>query len=172
MRVVLIMNGRLCFNLNKAPNCSVSSCQKFPFLLQTVVAFQLHCWLEWACSGGREREGHITTHTPPGFHIAVPETQKATALCVLTLHFSSDCIKLCNVVFLEKHFRGAHHTPCTGSSSIAQYLNISNKFLLFAAIADALLSNFYFPACTPSLDLPKFPHGKIKNRRSSIQREL
>lgn len=155
MRVVLIMNGRLCFNLNKAPNCSVSSCQKFPFLLQTVVAFQLHCWLEWACSGGREREGH-TTSTPllASTLLSLRHSNHWAVLNPwLTLHFSSDCIQLRNVVFLEKHLRGANHALCTGSSSIAQCLNISNKFLLFAAIAGKLLSNFYFPALTPSLDL-------------------
>lgn len=109
MRVVLIMNGRLCFNLNKAPNCSVSSCQKFPFLLQTVVAFQLHCWLEWACSGGREREGHTTTHTPPGFHIAVPETQKAVGCSDITLFLGLH--KTLQCCFLRKTFeRGTPYT--------------------------------------------------------------
>lgn len=126
-------------------------------------------WNEPALGGGRGRD---TPPRTPLLAFTLLSLRHRKQWGVLTLHFSSDCIKLCNVVFLEKHLRGAHHTPCTGSSSIAQYLNISNKFLLFAAIAGALLSNFYFPACTPSLDLPKFPHGKIKNRRSSIQREL
>lgn len=111
MCVVLIMNGRLCFNLNKAPNCSASPCQKFPFLLQTVVAFQLHCWLEWACSG----EGGKWTCTHPSLPSDGgpwdPKIVRGVWTIRLTRHIFSTLHKtLLNFIYLfQKNVRQTVH---------------------------------------------------------------
>lgn len=162
MCVVLIMNGRLCFNLNKAPNCSASPCQKFPFLLQTVVAFQLHCWLEWACSG----EGGKWTCTHPSLPSDGgpwdPEIVRGVWTIRLTRHIFSTLHKtLLNFIYLfQKNVRQTVHHAQVPAGQL-NTLNASKKFLLFSSVVGTLPRNLYFSACIPSLDLPKFPHGEI-----------
>lgn len=161
MCVVLIMNGRLCFNLNKAPNCSASPCQKFPFLLQTVVAFQLHCWLEWAClgegEGGRQMNPHTCPSSPSDGCPWDPEivwgvrTQRWHDVLFSTLYKTLPKF----IYLVEKNINDrqtAHHAQVPAGE--LSTLNLSNKFLLFSSIVGRLQRNVYFSTCIPSLDLP------------------
>lgn len=82
-----------------------------------------------------------------------------------TTDFSPRCVKLlvnlC-ICFRNRHLRQANSTHrAQVPAGELDTLNISNKFLLFSSIVGTLPRNLHFSACVPSLDLPKFPHGKI-----------
>lgn len=83
-------------NLNKTPKCSVSSCQKFPFLLQIGVAFQLHCWLEWDCLWKKKHTQASRLPLPHKnrFYNTVSATQKLYRLFLNTVDFSGFSLNL------------------------------------------------------------------------------